>query len=265
MNPAPRLDSALVRALRVVCVLSAVGILIRVALADTRDVEFGVHRKMSGVLMAPDGPGPYPGVLLMHTAMGLESADTDYAARLNREGYVVLCPRFLAAYPAFTLLKVGRRAIFTTHGQDIYDDFVNGIALLKADPRVRGSKIGAVGFSAGGFFAVWLAATGQVQAGVSYYGALTAAGGDDNLNRYRQLFTARSSPVLIMHGTHDMTVPFESAVMLDEILTRAGTPHEFYRYSVGHRFDRSVLDAASSAPEDAWRHTRAFFERYLKQ
>jgi carboxymethylenebutenolidase len=231
--------------------------------ADRQKIEFGVHRKMTAVLMTPDGPGPFPGILLLHTAGGLESADLDYAQRLTREGYVVLAPYFLRAYPAFTLLKIGRREIFTTNGQSIYDDFVDGLSLLRAHPRVRGRKVGAIGFSAGGYFAVWLAATNQVQAAVSYYGALTAAGGDDNLVRFRKLFNRTSAPVLILHGTADLTVPFSSAVRLDAILTAAQTPHEFYRYPVGHRFDRDLGDD-NPVPEEAWRRTRAFFRQTLE-
>ena len=160
--------------------------------ADRQKIEFGVHRKMTAVLMTPDGPGPFPGILLLHTAGGLESADLDYAQRLTREGYVVLAPYFLRAYPAFTLLKIGRREIFTTNGQSIYDDFVDGLSLLRAHPRVRGRKVGAIGFSAGGYFAVWLAATNQVQAAVSYYGALTAAGGDDDWSDSASCSTGRA-------------------------------------------------------------------------
>jgi carboxymethylenebutenolidase len=235
------------------------------ARAETSAVEFGVHRRMSAELMMPDGPGPFPAILLLHTAAGMEAYDLDYARRLKGEGYVVLAPYFLRAYPAFTLLKAGRRQIFTTHGPSIYDDLVAGLALLRAERKVSGKRVGAVGFSAGGFFAVWLAATGQVQAGVSYYGALTAAGGDDQLERYRRLFNHASSPVLILHGTEDGTVPFAAAVMLDSILTAAQTPHEFYRYPVGHRFDRYGVPASERAAADAWQQTRAFLARTLRK
>ncbi len=177
----------------------------------------------------------------------------------------MLAPYFLRAYPAFTLLKAGRRQIFTTHGPSIYDDLVAGLAVLRAQPKVRGSRVGAVGFSAGGFFAVWLAATGQVQAGVSYYGALTAAGGDDRLERYRRLFNRASSPVLILHGTEDGTVPFAAAVTLDAILTAAQTPHEFYRYPVEHRFDRDGAPESVRAAADAWQRTRAFLAGTLRE
>ena len=151
---------------------------------ETQSVEFGVHKRMDSELFQPAGPGPYPGILLMHTAMGLEQYDLDYAQRLSNQGYVVLVPRFLAAYHAITILRAFREHVFKAYGPSMYDDFVAGLAMLENNPKVRGAKLGAIGFSAGGYFALWLAATGKVQAGVSYYGAVHAAGGDPNLEHF---------------------------------------------------------------------------------
>jgi len=83
-----------------------------------------------------------------------------------------------------------------------------------------------IGFSNSGYFSLWLAAAGQVQAGVSYYGALSGAGTDRTLSRFRQVFTSASAPVLILHGTNDSTVPVLKAIELDAILAATQTPHE---------------------------------------
>jgi dienelactone hydrolase len=118
----------------------------------------------------------------------------------------------------------------------------------------------------GGYFALWLAATGQVQAGVSYYGALTGAGTDRSLDRFRQAFTNTSSPVLILHGVNDSTVPIGKAKELDGILTMAKTPHAFYPYAgADHRFERSGGDENEAAAADAWQQTQAFLNKILKE
>jgi len=93
----------------------------------------------------------------------------------------------------------------------IYADLVDAVTVLQHTGGVNGAKIGAVGFSNGGYFALWLAATSKVQARVSYYGALSGAGTDKSLARFAQVFTASSSPVLILHGTADDTVPVAAA------------------------------------------------------
>jgi carboxymethylenebutenolidase len=231
------------------------------AFADTTSVKMGVDQKMGAQLLTPDGPGPYPAILLLHTSGGLESADTAFAERLVKENYVVLVPAFLRAY---AISGKTREVSFTTYAQPIYNDFLTGIDLLKANPKVDAGKIAAIGFSNGGYFSLWLAANAQLQAGVAYYGALTGAATDKSLNRFRETFSSKSAPVLVMHGTADGTVPFAKAVELDSILTAVQAPHEFYRYDgAGHRFERDRGEANDLAAADAWQRTLAFLKKSL--
>jgi carboxymethylenebutenolidase len=245
-------------------IVSALALLsIAAAHADT-NLMVGVKNNMQAVLIAPDGPGPFPGVLVLHTSGGLREADITFARNLTKEGYVTLVPAFMLAYG----LNAGtRRETFTKDAEPIYADLVAALGTLARDPHVAGQKLAAVGFSNGGYFAMWLAATGKVQAGVSYYGALSGAGSDKGLSRFRSAFNKSSSPVLILHGLEDETVPVVAARNLGAVVEGAGSPVELHLYDgAGHRFDRtpgSPQDAAASA--DAWPRTLAFFAKYLKQ
>lgn len=230
------------------------------ARARTADVMVGVKQNMHAVLITPDGGGPYPAILLLHTSGGLKQADLDYGQRLSQQGYVVLVPAFLAAYG---ITPRERRATFTTDADAIYADFVAALDMLERNPQVAGSKLGAIGFSNGGYFAIWLAATGKVRAGVSYYGALTGAGTDRGLRRFETAFNKSSAPVLILHGMVDGTVPVTAAQRLGQIVAAAGSPYEMKLYDgVGHSFDRVPSDSAAAV--DAWQRTVAFFAKYLK-
>lgn len=232
------------------------------ALADSTTIKVGVDKNMDAHLMTPDGPGPYPAILVLHTSGGLQSGDLEFAKRMVQEGYVVLVPAFLEAYG---IRAKTRQATFTTYAQPIYADFVACVELLRRNEKVDGKKLGAIGFSNGGYFSLWLAATGQVQAGVSYYGALNGAGTDRSLSRFRQAFTNTSAPVLILHGTDDSTVPVRNAIELDSILTAAQSPHEFKQYpGAEHRFDRDGGANNDAAAADAWRRTQAFLSKILK-
>jgi dienelactone hydrolase len=187
--------------------------------------------------------------------------DLEFAKRLVKEGYVVLVPYFLQAYG---IEAKTRQATFTTYAQPIYADFVACLKLLRDNPKVDGKKLGAIGFSNGGYFALWLAATGQVQAGVSYYGALTGAGTDKSLDLFRQVFTSGSSPVLILHGEKDSTVSVQKAIELDSLLTAAKSPHEYHQYpGAEHRFDRDRGGRNKEAAADAWQRTQAFLNKTL--
>jgi carboxymethylenebutenolidase len=225
-------------------------------------VRVGVKQHMRATLITPDGNGPYPGILLLHTSGGLEEADIHFGEELAKQGYVVLLPEFMAAYD---ITAKTRRLTFTDYAEPIYADFVSAIGSLRRDPKVAGSNVGAIGFSNGGYFAMWLAATDRVQAGVSYYGALSGAGTDRSLKRFASTFNKTSAPVLILHGTDDDTVPIGAAKHLKEIVASAGSPLEIHIYDgAGHRFERDSSEANDKAAADAWHRTIAFFREYLR-
>jgi carboxymethylenebutenolidase len=230
--------------------------------AAEASVTTGATQNMNATLFTPDGAGPYPAVLLMHTSGGLQSADLDYAKRLMQEGYVVLVPQFMAAYNITGRTRVDT---FTVRAQAVFNDFGAALDQLRANPKVDGGKLAAIGFSNGGYFAVWLAAAGKVRAGISYYGALSGAGSDHEQVRFREVINDRSSPMLILHGSADTTVPISQAAQLDRILTSAKVAHEYVNYDgAGHVFERTSGKENEAAAADAWTRTLAFLKNNLK-
>ena len=246
--------------LAIVTVWAALQLPTPAAALTSTDVRVGVKQNMHALLMAPDDAGPHPGVLVLHTSGGLQPADIEFAKRLAGNGYVCLVPSFMAAYG---ITGRTRALTFTSDAEPIYADFVAALDMLEHTPQVGGGKLGAVGFSNGAYFALWLAATNKVQAGVSYYGALSGAGTDKELNRFRAVFNKNSSPVLVMHGSNDETVPVQVANHMSAVLAAAGSPHEVKIYDgAGHSFER--LPGSEGAAADAWKRTLAFFAEYLK-
>jgi carboxymethylenebutenolidase len=230
--------------------------------ADAARIQTGASQKMEATLYKPAGAGPFPAVLVLHTSGGLRPADLAYASRLADEGYVCLVPDFFTPYG---LDQINRQHTFTTHARSIYADFVAAIDMLKKMKEVQADRIGAVGFSNGGYWALLLAARGAAQAGVSYYGAVNAVGTDNSLNALRMAFAANSSPVLVLHGAMDDVVLPRHAEYLKSVLIEAKAPHEFQLYdSVGHSYDRGKRPD-SYAAEDSWKRTLHFFDSTLKK
>jgi carboxymethylenebutenolidase len=225
----------------------------------SQTVTVGIRKNMEATLFVPNGPGPFPTILEMHTSGGIQEADRGYCANLAREGYICIAPAFLRAH-GITSAEL-RRKSFTSEAKPITDDFIEIIGELDALPKAKKGATGAIGFSNGGFFAMLLAAIQKVKAGVSYYGALDGARAHPDLEPFAKRFTSASSPVLVLAGESDATIGMKPPKKLEEILKAAGSRYEIKYYpGTGHDFDRSgstgLNNAASAA--DAWQRTLAF-------
>lgn len=222
----------------------------------------GVKKNMQADFILPDGEGPFPGVLVLHTSGGVQQGDIQFARELAKQGYACLVPYY---FDAHGITAKTRPLATTKYAEEIFSDLVDALRYLKKNQKVNKDKLSAVGFSMGGYWALILAAKGSVLAGVSYYGALSGGGkGLDLKYRFEDIFTKDSSPVLILHGDNDTVVPVILANQLSAILNATKTLYEMKIYSgVGHRYDRQgSLD--ENAANDSWDSTLVFLKKHLK-
>jgi carboxymethylenebutenolidase len=231
------------------------------AWAESAGMAVGVKQNIKADLFTPDGPGPFPAILVLETSRGLNNNDLAYAQALVRQGYVCLVPAYLETY---SLGDVNRTTGFTTEANHLYADLADAADRLARSDKVRGRKVGVVGFSNGGFFATWLAATHKVDAAVSYYGALSGAGTDRELSRFKAVFNADSAPLLLLVGTEDNYRRATRHLM--DIMREANSPFQARFYpGAHHEFDRTGGgEADRAAAADAWTRSVAFFAQYLK-
>ena len=220
------------------------------------DVELGVKHNIRTAVFGPDGPGPFPGMLVLEKSLGVEPLTLAYAKRLADAGYVCFVPYYMEAYG---LTGPRRAESLTRSAETIYADLAEAADELQHHAKVNGSKIGAVGFSNGGFFTVLLAARGKVQAGIDYYGAITGFGTDKELFRIKTALTPQSSPMLLLVGDKDGY--YRPTLHLGALLRDAGVPHLVHVYPGGpHEFEKfSAQDA-----DDAWSRVVQFIGRWLK-
>jgi carboxymethylenebutenolidase len=229
----------------------------------SRVMAVGVKHNMEATLYTPDGPGPFPTIMVFHTSLGIGEVDRQYCARLAREGYICIAPAFLRAHG---IRQETKMETFSTERESILADFGQIIDELNRLPKARPGAIGAVGFSNGGFFAVLLAAQRKIKAGVSYYGALMGVGQPLAANPFLQSFTRESSPVLYLIGANDTSMGIPPARMLEKIMKDAGAPNEIVVYpDAEHGFDRNMLRPGNhAAGEDAWRRTLDFLRTNVR-
>jgi len=211
----------------------------------------------------PSGDGPWPGVVVVHDALGLSADAQRITARFASSGYLAIAPALY--HRGVKPLCVVRtfRALQSGSGPAV-DDLIAAREYLAADERCTG-KVGIVGFCMGGGFCLLLASRGVFDATAPNYGVWPK---DPEALR-------KSCPVVASYGAKDRMLP-GAAAKLETLLTEADVPHDVKEYpDVGHSFMNEfpapiqlverIAGLAYSEPEaeDAWRRILAFFEKHL--
>jgi carboxymethylenebutenolidase len=220
----------------------------------------------------PVGEGPAPGVVAVHHLPGWDEFYREFAERLARHGYCVICPDLYCRFGHGTPDDVA--AMVRSQG-GVPDDSVVadcGAALrwLKAQPDSNG-KTGIIGTCSGGRHALLAASrlTG-VDAAADLWGAGVIMEKDD-LSEARPVapidYTAGlTAPLLGLFGNDD-THPTPEQVNLHEAeLKRLGKTYEFHRYDgAGHGFFYYHTPMyRPQAAMDGWAKVFDFFGRHLK-
>ena len=155
----------------------------------------------------PSGQGPFPVVITLHTSGGYKPTkkwiENFKSKAWNDAGYAVYAPDFFERHG---LTPRRRFETFSRYRTEIEKELLDIVKVAKNDPRVDPKNVFAVGFSNGGFWASFLAASGRINAGASHYGVWKANYGTEISNPYpMKYFSSSSSPVLALHGANDGT------------------------------------------------------------
>lgn len=219
---------------------------------ERRELRVG-HRTTTMHVSLPTKPAK-SGLVVLHPWWGLNADIEAYADRLAAAGFAVVAPDLYAGQVAATIPEA--EGLSDSLDEDIADAFV--LASLDAlmsqigDPFAR---VGAVGFSMGGAWALWLPAQRtEVAATVVYYGSIEGP----SLTRAR-------TPVL---GHFAETDPYESddgLAAFERTLRTAGREVELYRYpGTGHWFAEASKDAYVGESADlAFERTVDFLKAHL--
>jgi carboxymethylenebutenolidase len=216
----------------------------------------GTSGTMRGYLVQPNGPGPFPVVLVIHENRGLNPYIEDVARRVATEGFLALAPDGLSPVGGYPGNDDDGRTLQASLDQGkLRTDMVNSARFLKAHPLSAG-KLGVTGFCWGGSATNFLAITlgTDLKAGVPFYGAAAE--------------TARvpeiKAPMMIQYAESDERVnamwpAYEAA------LKAAGVRYEMYMYpGTQHGFhNNSTPRYQEAAAKLAWERTITFFKTHL--
>ncbi len=229
----------------------------QIALPNRRSLRIG-HRVTTMHLALPASPAhagvARAGVIVLHPWWGLNQDVIAYTDRLARAGFAAAAPDLYAGQVATTIPEA--EGLSDSLDEDIADAFVlaalDELGAVVGDPSAR---IGAVGFSMGGAWALWLPAQRrEVAATVVYYGSIEGP----SLTRGR-------TPVLGHFAEADPYESDEGLAAFEKTLRTANREVEIHRYpATGHWFAEPSKDAyVAEASELAFDRTVDFLRAHL--
>jgi dienelactone hydrolase len=218
--------------------------------------------QIPATLFKPDGPGPFPAVVIMHDCSGLgprsSGAPDRWARELMGRGYVILIPDSFTTRghaggvcidPSPSRTEVGP---FRRVG-----DAYGALAYLRTLPYVDGSRMGLMGGSHGGSTTLasmvalesdseflarekrlgFAAAVALYPGCPAQYGGRRESGASGPITEYIGVYKP-IAPLLILIGENDDWTPAEACRKLAEAAQRAGYPVRIKIYpGAHHSFD----------------------------
>ncbi len=218
--------------------------------------------QVSGILLKPEGKGPFPAVLISHGLGGsAESFGMMKAREMVKWGLVCIAPDYTHSGKAMGRASKGegggrgRAPVNAGASEENLRRAQVCLEILRTLPEVDAKRIAAYGHSMGGFVTIGLAA----QVTDLKAAAITGSG-----LALRDGYAAPSSstaekirtPFLMLHGTEDTTVRPEQSLALKQVLDRHQVPNDrLVADGQGHPIDQTMR-------EDVFRLIREWFTKH---
>lgn len=228
--------------------------------------------QIKAYLAMPRTPGPHPGLIVIHEAMGLNDHIKDLTRRFAQRGYIALAPQLYS--------RIGEPAeggqvmekMFSLRDADAVKDLEAAAARIRQEAGSNG-RVGCIGFCSGGRHTLLFATSSTaVDAAVDCWGGFIRRASPD-----AETTPARPTPVMdlapnlhcplfIVIGEEDKNPSPEDGEELARRLRQAGKPFEFKVYEdAGHAF---LADYRPSYREAAafrlWEDANAFLDQHLR-
>jgi carboxymethylenebutenolidase len=217
---------------------------------------------IEALLSVPAGEGPWPGVVVVHDAIGYGPDNESTSGRIAAAGFIAVTPNLYSRGGRARCIARVFRDLLTQRGRALDD-------ILAARDHVRSMQqcsgpVGVVGFCMGGQFALVMAPKG-FGASAPFYGT--------PLPRHLSATLDGACPIVASFGRRDplgVGAPARLRKVVDEksiaadIKVYAGVGHSFANKLPGQPLLRITgFGYNDAATEDAYRRVFAFFNEHL--
>ena len=221
-------------------------------------------------LAVPQQPAPWPAVLVVHEIFGLNRDIRRLSDRIASMGYLALAPDFFAGGSWARCMRPALRQLDTGRGE-FFDAIDSARGWLAARDQCTG-RVGVVGFSLGGGFALLAAARFEFSVASVNYGEVPEDA---------EHVLAGACPLIGSYGGRDRAMKGRPE-RLERALAAAGVEHDVKTYpDAGHsflsveRYPHGVRTLARltgmhagpnhDAADDAWQRIGTFFDAHLRR
>ncbi len=233
----------------------------------------GMHDDLVDAYMArPLGPGPFPGVVVIHHMPGWDEWTREVVRKFAQHGYAAISPHLYSRLGEGSPddLAAKARAQGGVADDQVVADVAGASAFLRTQPYSSG-KIGVIGFCSGGRHTYLTACTlTDIDAAVDCWGGQVVVDDPAQLSEKRpvapiDLTASLCCPLLGIFGNEDHNPTVDQVNRTEAALQQHGKTYEFYRYDgAGHGF--FAVDRPAYRPEQAtagWGNVFDFYGRYL--
>ncbi len=215
------------------------------------------------VLEIQHGEGPWPGVVVVHDALGMNADSKRIARRIADKGYLAIVPALYSRGGRTLCITRVYRELLNHEGR-AFDDLLAARDHLGSRDDCT-NAVAAAGFCLGGEFALVLAPKG-FSASAAFYPSIPPSHYNDILDG--------ACPVIASLGARDPVLR-GAGPRLERKLESKGIEHDVKTYDgVGHSFANEIFGQPllrisgfgynEEAAEDAWARVFAFFETHMR-